>query len=154
MNESLHTNREIQTSNIVLNTACTQTSLSSYLNQGDISSSETVDLNLEFSDLDQEVYFSGIDEQPSDQNTNCYQSNTQYTTSNDFMAQTNLDFCGVASSCQTDDLYFSSSYNENLTNTNSIQTQTSQAILYNEICGIDMITQTDQNSSYSLEKKL
>ena len=52
-------NREIQTSQVNSNTACTQTSQALYLNEVNQQTvSESVNLNLEFTNLDQDVYFS------------------------------------------------------------------------------------------------
>ena len=128
---------------------------------GNNRSEHSDDLNLELSALDQEVYFPSADLNAnqasaldcSNNNNNWSQVATQYTeqtTAIDFMTQTNLDFeAGVASSCQTDEFYFS----QNL-NTNSTQTQTKHEF-YGDIGGVvDTITQTDCSGIYCLDKNL
>jgi hypothetical protein len=143
-------NREIQTSQVNSNTACTQTSQALYLNEVNQQTvSESVNLNLEFTNLDQDVYFS-TQEINDNNNTSTgtsdyYQIGTHYSNNGiDFMTQTNMEFSGVTSSSQTDEFYFNS-YSNNLTNssTNSIQTQTAFTSYYNEMSGIDTITQTE-----------
>lgn len=155
---------EIQTSEIASNTACTQTSQTAYFNEVQVGTTDvSVGLNLEFSNLDQEVYFSNTEITEHNDNTNtnnqannCFQVGTQYSLPNgiDFMTQTNLEYPAiVASSCQTDDFYLAPNYNQHLTSTNSIQTQTSTNF-YNNINRIDTIsTQTDQSTMFTLDKK-
>lgn len=158
--------REIQTSQVDSNTACTQTSLPLYLSDScqQTSTSESVGLNLEFTNLEQDVYFTSQDINVGNStigtgtsNTDYYQIGTQYSnTGIDFMTQTNMEFPGVTSSCQTDDLYFNSFSNgmPNNGGTNSIQTQTAGTSYNSDMGGIDTITQTEQTNqkSFYLDK--
>lgn len=149
--------REIQTSEIVSNTACTQTSISSYLNEVHNNRSESIGLNLEFSSFgDQHVYFSSEDIIQNNTNTISTNTNNDFHVGTQFSNGINLNsvtpFHGVASSCQTDEL----SFTDNFANTNSIQTQTqtSQVNFYSDINEIDSMTQTDHNRIFSLDRRL
>ena len=106
--------REIQTSHVALNTTFTQTSLSAYLDEQQSMRSQSVGLNLEFAHLDEALYMTGELGQEA-----------VYANGIDFMAQTNMGYGAVATSSQTDELYFAAANFNNAINTNSIQTQTS-----------------------------
>jgi hypothetical protein len=135
--------------------------LSSYLNNNGAGENsnrqETDDLNLELSVLDQEVYYAAselnVAQTSGPVSSSWTQAGTQYpvqSNSIDFMSQTNLDFGGVASSCQTDEFYFGHNFSGN---TSSIQTQT-RGGFYTGIENVDTITQTDHINMFCLDKSM
>lgn len=116
----------IQTSEITLNTTCTQTSQET---------SNQIISNLELANLD-EIYFNDDNNKLNETYYDTNQANYDYSTK------------AACQTCQTDDFYFSNA------NTNSIQTQTS--CYFNDIdtSGVndsrytDTITQTDWNLEF------
>jgi hypothetical protein len=124
----------IQTSQVSLNTAFTQTS-----NIG-IS-------NLELSNLDDEIYFNNVEEESNNfATTSTHDNNQQQQQEQNYYESNNFDYPSssyACQTCQTDDYFLL-----NTTNTNSIQTQTTHNIYYNnpnDSRYIDTITQTDWN---------
>lgn len=115
----------IQTSEITLNTAYTQTNIYEQSQRNQTESSVGMISNLELANLDDEIYFG--DQETNNLTNNYVSSSTSTDTFNYHLNdQQNYDASSSAcqTSCQTDDYYFSSA------NTNSIQTQT---YYFNEI---------------------